>query len=104
LPIGHLYKTEVRELADYLDLPPRLVQKPSSPQLWEGQRATDEIPVDYPILDPILRSLFDAEESASDIVRQLNVRLEVVHAVKRAFERSHHKRAVLPTPRRPRDP
>jgi NAD+ synthase len=103
LPIGHLYKTEVRELAGYLDLPQRLVQKPSSPQLWEGQRATDEIPADYPILDPILRTLFDAEESVSHMARALDVRPEVVQAAKQAFERSHHKRAVPPMPNRPRD-
>jgi NAD+ synthase len=32
LPIGHLYKTEVRELATYLHVPSRIVRKPSSPQ------------------------------------------------------------------------
>jgi len=101
LPIGHLYKTEVRELAEYLGLPSRLVQKPSSPQLWEGQKAADEIPVDYSVLDPILRGLFDANESASDIAKRLNVQLDLVEKVQRAFERSRHKRIMSTTPPRP---
>jgi NAD+ synthase len=101
LPIGHLYKTEVRELAEYLGLPSRLVQKPSSPQLWEGQKAADEIPVDYSVLDPILRGLFDANESASDIAKRLNVQLDLVEKVQRAFERSRHKRIMSTTPSRP---
>jgi len=92
LPIGHLYKTQVRELARYLDIPSRIADKPASPQLWNGQKATDEIPVDYPILDAILYCLFDAKVSADDIARQLNVRLEVVEAVQRFFVYSHHKR------------
>ena len=100
LPIGHLYKTEVRELAAYLGLPLRLVSKPSSPQLWDGQKATDEIPVDYPTLDRILRGLFDTNQSASDIAKTLNIQLDVVEAVQRAFERSRHKRTALPMPSR----
>ena len=100
LPIGHLYKTEVRELAAYLGLPPSLANKPSSPQLWDGQKATDEIPVDYPTLDRILRGLFDTNQSASDIAKTLNIQLDVVEAVQRAFQRSRHKRAILPMPSR----
>jgi NAD+ synthase len=100
LPIGHLYKTEVRELAAYFKLPQSLVNKPSSPQLWEGQKATDEIPVDYPMLDQILRGLFDANKGPGDIAKALNIRLDVVEAVQRAFERSQHKRTVLPVPSR----
>lgn len=98
LPIGHLYKTEVRELAAYLGLPPKLINKQSSPQLWEGQKATDEIPVDYPVLDRILRGLFDTNEDAGDIAETLAIQLDVVEAVKRAFERSRHKRTFLPMP------
>lgn len=98
LPIGHLYKTQVRVLAKYLNLPSRIVNKPASPQLWKGQRATDEIPVDYPILDLILYGLFDAKMSSDDIVKQLDVQLELVKEVQRSFERSHHKRTVPPLP------
>jgi len=100
LPIGHLYKTEVRELAAHLGLPSRLVRKPSSPQLWNGQKATDEIPVNYPVLDRILRGLFDADQSTSEIAKTLGIQADVVEAVKRAFERSQHKRTVLPVPSR----
>jgi len=98
LPIGHLYKTQVRELAKHLNLPSRIVDKPASPQLWNGQRATDEIPVDYSILDFILYGLFDARMSVNDIVKKLGVRLEVVETVQQRFERSRHKRTTPPMP------
>src|SRR3989475_11938517 len=59
LPIAHLYKTQVRMLALHLGLPQELVEKPSSPQLWPSQKATDEIPIDYDRLDLVLHGLFD---------------------------------------------
>ena len=98
LPIGHLYKTQVRELAKHLNLPSRIVDKPASPQLWNGQRATDEIPVDYSILDLILHGLFDAKTNVNDIVKRLGVQLELVEAVQQRFECSRHKRATPPMP------
>jgi len=98
LPIGHLYKTQVKELARHLNLPSRIVNKPASPQLWDGQRATDEIPVDYPILDLILYELFDAKASINHIVKRFGIRREIVEAVQQRFERSRHKRTVPPVP------
>ncbi len=98
LPIGHLYKTEVRGLARYLGLPSTIVEKPASPQLWSGQKATDEIPVDYPILDQILCGLFDAEMNADEIAKELNIRLEVIRTVQGLFEHSRHKRTTPPMP------
>jgi NAD+ synthase len=96
LPIGHLYKTQVRELAKHLSLPPRIANKPASPQLWKGQSATDEIPIDYPILDQILHGLFDLKMSADSIAEKLNVPLKVIETIQRFHERSSHKRATPP--------
>ena len=101
LPIGHLYKTQVRELARHLGLPSRIVDKPASPQLWKGQSATDEIPVDYPVLDLILHSQFDLKVNVEDMAKHLNIPLHVVEKVRTLFEGSRHKRAtplMLPIP------
>jgi len=48
LPIAHLYKSQVRSLAKYVGISPEIVEKPSSPNLWEGHKATDEIPPGQP--------------------------------------------------------
>ncbi|MEA1965244.1 MAG: NAD(+) synthase, partial [Candidatus Aerophobetes bacterium] len=37
LPLGGLLKTEVRELAKKLEVPDRIIKKPPSAGLWEGQ-------------------------------------------------------------------
>jgi len=92
LPIRHLYKTQVRELARHLGVPERIASKPSSPQLYPGHRADDEIPLGYERLDPVLVGLFDRRQSPEQVSRLTGVPLEAVREVLRRFERSRHKR------------
>lgn len=96
LPIAHLYKTQVRELGAHLGLPTPVVEKPSSPQLWPGHRALDEIPIDYVRLDPVLVGLFDQKLSPKDVARKTGVDLKVVEDVVRRHRNSAHKRAYPP--------
>ena len=42
-PLGDVYKTQVRELAEYLKLPLSIRQKKSSPRLWKDQTAEEEL-------------------------------------------------------------
>jgi NH3-dependent NAD+ synthetase len=96
LPIAHLYKTQVRELGAHLGLPERLVNKPSSPQLWPGHRAVDEIPIDYDLLDPVLVGLFDKKLAPVEVSRRTGVDLPVVEDVIKRHRNSAHKRAYPP--------
>jgi NAD synthase len=43
LPLGCLFKTQVRMLGRHLGLPKRIIEKPSSPRLWRDQLAEEEI-------------------------------------------------------------
>lgn len=96
LPLAHLYKTQVRQLGEYLGLPKNIVSKPSSPQLWKGQRATDEIPVDYDTLDLILYAMLDLKMKDRDIESELGVPLKIVQEVRRRYNESMHKRVYPP--------
>ena len=53
-PIADLLKREVRELANYLGVPERIIIKPPSAGLWEGQTDEDEIGLTYDMMDNIL--------------------------------------------------
>jgi NAD+ synthase len=55
LPIADLYKTEVRELAKFLGIPENIIRKPSSPALWNGQTAENEIGYSYEHIDSMLK-------------------------------------------------
>lgn len=96
MPICHLYKTQVRELARHLGIPERIAYKPSSPQLYPGHKATDEIPIDYGKLDLILVGLFDLKMEPEEVSRAVEVPLEVVEEVLRRFRKTMHKRTLPP--------
>jgi NH3-dependent NAD+ synthetase len=96
LPIAHLYKTQVRELGAHLGLPAHVVNKPSSPQLWPGHKAVDEIPIDYDKLDPVLVGLFDEKLPPREVARKTGVDFKVVQDVVRRHASSAHKRSYPP--------
>ncbi len=96
-PIMHLYKTQVRELAAYLGVPEKVAYKPSSPQLYPGHKATDEIPIDYDKLDLVLVGLFDLKLQPGEVSRLTNVPLGIVEEAVRRFNISKHKRMFPPS-------
>ena len=98
LPLGHLYKTQVRALAVHLGIPEKIIAKPSSPRLWPGHKATDEIPVDYDVLDIILHGLIDLGMNPGEVASDLDVSVGLVEEVLERFETSKHKRDCPPMP------
>ncbi|MEM2897547.1 MAG: NAD+ synthase [Candidatus Bathyarchaeia archaeon] len=100
LPIAHLYKTQVRKLAEYLGIASRIAHKPSSPQLYPGHKVTDELPIDYEELDPVLVGLFDRKLSKSQVSLLTGVGIEVVDEILLRFENTKHKRDYPPTIKR----
>lgn len=56
LPLGNLVKSQVRELAKYLGIPKKIINKPPSAGLWEGQTDEKEIGISYEQLDKYLRT------------------------------------------------
>jgi NAD+ synthase len=57
-PIGHLYKTEVFELANLLNVPDVIIKKRPSADLWIGQSDEDDLGITYTRLDQILQLMF----------------------------------------------
>ena len=92
LPIAHLYKSQVRQLGSFLNVPREIVEKPSSPNLWEGHKATDEIPLDYNELDEVLVCLFDLKIGPEEVARGLGIDTSTVREILSMFQRSAHKR------------
>src|SRR2546425_7033934 len=96
LPIAHLYKTQVKSLGWYLGLPSQILNKPSSPNLWEGHKATDEIPLDYNLLDLALVSLFDLKMQPKEAAIALGIDAEKLEEIHRLYNASAHKRTYPP--------
>jgi NAD+ synthase len=95
LPIGDLYKTQVRELAREVGVPDPVVQRPPTAGLWEGQRDEDELGLAYEDLDVVLAGIeqqFDAER----IAREADVPEDEVDRVRGLVREARHKRAPPP--------
>jgi NAD+ synthase len=56
LPLGNLLKNQVKELAEYLGIPKKIINKPPSAGLWEGQTDEEEIGISYNQLDKYLKA------------------------------------------------
>jgi len=92
LPIGGLYKTPVRQLAKYLGVPKRIIEKPSPPRLWPGQTAEEELGVSYEIIDSILYARFEKWLPEEEIAKTLNISREVVNKILTMVKKTQHKR------------
>lgn len=95
-PIAHLYKTQVRRLAKYLGVPERMADKPSSPQLYPGHKLSDELPLNYERLDPVLVGLFDCAMTPEKASEVTDVPLAIVMEVVDRYNRTEHKRKSPP--------
>jgi NAD+ synthase len=92
LPIGDLYKTQVRELAEYLKIPDEIRKKVPSAGLWRGQSDEDELGISYELLDRILAEVVDKKTETSKAATKLNTGKDEVKRIEKKIEDSDHKR------------
>jgi len=90
-PLMDLYKTQVKQLAAHIGVPAGIVAKPSTPQLWPGQLAEDELGIRYETLDLVLLGLENFMTS-EEIAQQLHLPLKIVQNVKSRWLSTEHKR------------
>jgi NAD+ synthase len=90
-PIADLYKTTVRHLGKHLGLPLGIYSKPSSPDLWPGQTAEEELGLGYEKLDLVLWGL-ERWMDPKEIGRDLGLAVRIVEGVKQRWLRAEQKR------------
>jgi len=70
-PIAHLYKSQVRQLAQYLNLPQSIITKSPSAGLWPEQTDEKELGFSYTLADQVLELLIDQHLDKSTIMKRL---------------------------------
>ena len=94
LPIGDLYKTQVRILAKHIGIPDNIVKKPSSPNLWKDQTAEEELGLSYEVIDVILYAFLDLKWPIKKILELDDIEEEQLKRVLHLIEISEHKRMI----------
>jgi len=99
LPIGDVYKTQVRRMALILGVPKRIALKPSSPRLWSGQMAEEELGITYEEVDAILYRYVDQGKTIERIIKETGLPREKVISVIKRVHVNEHKRLYPIIPR-----
>ena len=67
-PIGDLYKTQVRQLAEAMGVPEGIIRKAPSADLWPGQTDEAEVGFEYADVDRLLFWLVDRRRSEDELL------------------------------------
>jgi NAD+ synthase len=98
LPIGDLYKTEVRALAGDLGIPEAIRLRAPTAGLWDGQTDEGELGLPYEAIDQILRGLEELREP-SEIAEISGIAPPAVDGIVERVRRNRHKRRSAPVPK-----
>ncbi|MDI6840271.1 MAG: NAD+ synthase [bacterium] len=88
LPLGGLLKTEVIELAKELKIQDKIILKPPSAGLWQGQTDEVELGISYTELDKAILAIETGKEMGVDS--------RIISKVKKLIQSSEHKRLPIP--------
>ena len=95
MPLLNLYKTQVRELAQYLNIPARIIEKPPSSDMIPGLADDEEvIGISYENMDLILLALEKGWE-LSDIAKTLEIKEDEVIYIQNMMQKSEHMRKIF---------
>jgi len=92
-PVGDLYKSQLRELAVLLGVPPVVVRKPPTADLWVGQTDESELGFTYAEADLILYHLVDRRLLPESLVAA-GFDEKLVKAIRERIRKSHYKRVM----------
>ncbi len=98
--LGDLYKTEVYELADYINktwnncIPELIISRAPSAELRPDQKDSDSLP-DYSILDAILYQYIENRKGPDEII-QMGYDATTVHKILKLVNQSEYKRFQAP--------
>ena len=90
-PIGDLYKTQIWQLAEYLEVPRVIIDKPPSADLWSGQTDEEELGHSYEKIDELLYYLVDLRYS-DEILLEMGYTPQMLADIKNRIQKNQFKR------------
>jgi len=95
LPIGDLYKSQVRQLAAEVGVPHQVLAKPPTADLWAGQTDEEEVGLTYAEIDRLLFWMVDGRLNREQLLAKGfdRAKLDLVEGL---VARSEYKRQMPP--------
>jgi NAD+ synthase len=90
-PIGDLYKSQIWDLAEYLEVPGEIISKQPSADLWEGQTDEAELGYSYNEIDRLLYFLVD-ERYPDQFILEAGYKQTTIDDIKKRIQQSQFKR------------
>ncbi|MGH2407608.1 MAG: NAD+ synthase [Candidatus Limnocylindrales bacterium] len=94
-PIGDLYKSQVRQVAEAIGVPEAIIAKPPTADLWPGQTDEAEVGFSYAQVDRLLYWLVDRRRTPEEAA-ELGFPPELVTRVVGLIAASEYKRQMPP--------
>ncbi|MET1231582.1 MAG: NAD+ synthase [Candidatus Limnocylindrales bacterium] len=94
-PIGDLYKSQVRQLAEACGVPDAIIAKAPSADLWPGQTDESEVGFSYAEVDRLLYWMIDKRRSDEEL-EQMGFDAAFIERVGRMVAGAEYKRQVPP--------
>jgi NAD+ synthase len=94
-PLGDLYKTQIRQLADHLNVPKKIRKKAPTAGLWAGQTDEGELGMTYDEVDKLLFQLVDGRKTKEDVLA-MGFPKKIVEKVLKLIKESEFKRNLPP--------
>jgi NAD+ synthase len=98
LPIGDLYKTQVRALAAHIGIPKNVIDKVPTAGLWKGQTDEGQLGTNYGKLDKILVGI-EHRLSDEEISKAAGVDVPEVIRIRAVVVKCKHKRVTPKIPK-----
>ncbi len=92
-PLGDLYKTQIKQLAEHLQVPEKIRNKTPTAGLWPGQTDEGELGLTYDEIDKILFELVDLRREKKKIIAS-GFKREAVNKVLKLIKKSEFKRRL----------
>jgi len=92
MPLGDLWKYNIKQLAKYLEIPENIIKKAPSPGFFEGHTDEDELGMRYDNIDLILYS-YEQGLTIKEISDDLSIDAPEVSRILNRVKANQHKRA-----------
>jgi len=92
MPLGELWKYNIKQLAKYLEIPENIIKKAPSPGFYEGHTDEDELGMSYDNIDLILYS-YERGLTIREISHDLSIEESEVKRMLNRVKANQHKRA-----------